>query len=223
MAVCSTSLKCITCKSTTISNRIMQNTILPCFFFLALSLLGFFTGLRFTDTGRAAEHVLMEYNINGRVHVFIYGSSIYTHRPSCRACPPFATPCLWECHMSEKWGRVLCHAMRDKWRMHLASTSEASESRLSMEEGRKCIGGERRCELHILSPHIQIACHICITRWRLIFDDVMHFATHNGYACCFALCVGLSVRGIFSISSTISIVSYPKKILSNKTNYQNRK
>jgi hypothetical protein len=128
MAVCSTSLKCITCKSTTISNRIMQNTILPCFFFLALSLLGFFTGLRFTDTGRAAEHVLMEYNINGRVHVFIYGSSIYTHRPSCRACPPFATPCLWECHMSEKWGRVLCHAMRDKWRMHLASTSEASES-----------------------------------------------------------------------------------------------
>jgi hypothetical protein len=34
------------CKSTTISNRIMQNAILLCFFFLALLLLRFLAGLR---------------------------------------------------------------------------------------------------------------------------------------------------------------------------------
>jgi hypothetical protein len=51
------------CKSTTISNRIMQNAILLCFFFLALLLLRFLAGLRLlggvkaTDISRATEHV----------------------------------------------------------------------------------------------------------------------------------------------------------------------
>jgi hypothetical protein len=174
--------------------------------------------LPFTDTGQAAEHVH---------HLPLHASGSATCRRS--GVVSYATlqgtsrGCTWRppARLLDPRG-VSGGGSSKRWRW-LATLScfrwgrRADGDRLSVGEGRKCIGGERRCELHILSPHIQIACHICITHWRLIFDDVMHFTTQNGYACCFALCVGLSLRGIFSISSTISVVSYPKKIISNKT------
>lgn len=44
-----------------------------------------------------------------------------------------------------------------------------------------------------MHPYVQITCLICITHWRLIFDDVVHFVVQNEYADSFALCVGLSL------------------------------